>query len=157
KLVALGVGIDKIEEFEIALSVPDHAVEIVDLKQAQVAVVILNAFLLELGALFRGEVVSLTLGLGPGGPELMISQQRFATVGAHSVGTAVEFHLEDAEVDPELQFVPAVEAENFANFDGALFMRPILENGVEVEAHPEKMIEHLVFNCQSLRVSPGDV
>src|SRR5207248_11755981 len=118
---------------------------------------ILRAFLLALGAWFGGEIVTVTFGLGPRGPELMISQQRFATVGAHSVRTAVELHLEDPEVDPELQFVPAIEAENFANFDGAIFMRPILENGVEVEAHPEKMIEHLVFNCQSLRVCPGDV
>jgi len=42
------VGIDKVEELEITLCVVDDAVEIVDLKQAQVAVIILNAFLLKL-------------------------------------------------------------------------------------------------------------
>jgi len=72
-------------------------------------------------------------------------------VGAHSIGTTVEFHLEDAEIDPQLQFVPAIEPEDFAHLDSAIFVRPILQDRIQVKAHPEKMIEHLVFNCQSSR------
>jgi hypothetical protein len=35
-------------------------------------------------------------------------------------------------------------------------VRPILQNGVQIQAHPEQMIEHLVFNCQSWRVEAWD-
>jgi hypothetical protein len=30
-------------------------------------------------------------------------------------------------------------------------VRPILQNRIQIKTHPEKMIEHLVFNCQSWR------
>src|SRR4029077_6941337 len=144
------MGVDKIEEIEIALSVAHHAVEIVDLKQTQIAMIILNAFLLELGALFGRELVSFFAAtFGARSLKLMISEERFATVGAHSIGATMEFHLEDTEIDSQLQFVPAVEPEDFAHFDGAIFVRPILQDRIQVQAHPEKMIEHLVFNCQS--------
>ena len=108
KFVALGVSIDKIEEFEIALGVADDAVEIINLKKAEIAVVILDAFLLELGALFGSERVILVPGLRTCGPKLMISEKRFATVRAQAVRPAGQFHLQHAEIDPELQFLPAV-------------------------------------------------
>ena len=53
KFFPIGVLGDKSEKIEITLRVAHHAREIVDLKQAQIAMVILDAFLLELGALFR--------------------------------------------------------------------------------------------------------
>src|SRR5438105_10147861 len=113
ELVSLGVSIDKIEELQVALSIADDAVEIVNLKQTQIAVVILNPFLLELGALFRGERVILTAGLRARGAELMIREKGFATVRPHTVGPAAQFHLKHAEINPELQFLAAIEAENF--------------------------------------------
>ena len=58
KLVALGVLGDKVEKIEIPLRVAHDAGEIVDLKQAQIAMIILDAFLLELGALLGRELVS---------------------------------------------------------------------------------------------------
>ena len=53
KFVALSVSVDKIEELEVALGVADDAVEIINLKKAEIAVVILDPFLLKLGALLR--------------------------------------------------------------------------------------------------------
>src|SRR5947199_1607932 len=156
KFVALGVSIDKIEELEIALGVADDAVEIVNLKKAEIAEVILDAFLLELGALFGSEGVILVPGLRTGGPKLMLSEKRFATVRAHAVRPAGQFHLQHAQIDPELQFLPAVQSKDLAHFDGAVLVRPILQNGVQIQAHPEQMIEHLVFNCQSWRVDAWD-
>src|SRR5262249_3360657 len=126
KLVAFGMSIDEIEEIEIALRVADDAREIVDLKQAEVAVVVLNTFLLKLGALFRFELVSLAAGPCARGAELMISEQRFATVGPHAVRPAGYLHLQNTEIDPELQFLPPIQAKDFAHFDGAVLVRPIL-------------------------------
>jgi hypothetical protein len=86
----------------------------------------------------------------------MISEKRFAAVRASAVGPTGELHLEDAEIDPELQFLPAVQSKDLAHLDGAVLVRPILQNGVQVQAHPEQMIEHFRFNCQSLRVDARD-
>ncbi len=156
KFVALGVSVHKIEELEIALGVADDAVEIVNLKKAEIAVVILDAFLLELGALFGSERVTLVPGLRACGPKLMISEKRFATVRVQAVGPAGQFHLQHSQIDPELQFLPAIQSKDLAHFDGAVLVRPILQNGVQIQAHPEQMIEHLVFNCQSSRVDAWD-
>jgi hypothetical protein len=153
KLVALSVGIDKIEELEITLGVADDAVEIVDLKQTQIAMIILDALLLELGALFGSELAIFVARSGTGSAKLMISEERFTAVRPHPVGPAGQFHLQDAEIDPELQFLAAVQSKDLAHFDGAVLMRPILHNGIQIQAHPYPMIEHLVFNCQSSRVN----
>src|ERR1700737_3865711 len=85
KLVALSVRIDKIEEIEITLGVADDAVEIVDLKQTQIAMVILDAFLLKLGALLGSELVVFLARIGARGTKLMICQERFTTVRARPV------------------------------------------------------------------------
>src|SRR6266702_172729 len=130
KFVALGVSIDKIEELEITLGVADNAVEIVNLKKAEITVVILDAFLLKLGALFGSELVILVTRSGTGSAKLMISEKRFATVRPNAVGPAGQFHLEHSEIDPELQFLPAVQSKDLAHFDGAVLMRPILQNSV---------------------------
>ena len=62
---ALGVILHELEQVEVPLRVANHTIEIVDLKKAEIAMVILNAFLLELVALlrrqhdhFRGALVS---------------------------------------------------------------------------------------------------
>jgi hypothetical protein len=151
KLIALGVGIHKIEEVEVSLSITHDAMEIVDLKQAQITVIILDALLLKLGALFGSKLISFTAGYGTRRFELMVSEERLATVRPHSVGPAGEFHLKDAQIDAQLQFLPAIEPQNFAHLNGTILVRPVLENRVQVKAHLEKMMEHLVFNCQSPR------
>src|SRR5207253_8068163 len=94
KVVPFGVGIDKVEELEIPLGVADNAVEIVDLKQTQITMIILYAFLLKLGTLFRSELVVLTARLGARGAKLMKGQERFATVRPRPVGATGQFHLQ---------------------------------------------------------------
>jgi hypothetical protein len=51
--VAIGMLRDELEQVEITLRVADHGREIVDLKEAEVPVIILDAFLLQLAALIR--------------------------------------------------------------------------------------------------------
>jgi len=92
-----------------------------------VTVILLDAFLLEVVAVLGGKLVAVAARLGPLGPALMVNQERLAVVRPLAIGTADDFHLEDAEVDPELEFLPPVEADDFAHLDGAGFMRPILK------------------------------
>src|SRR5436309_10147585 len=72
KLLPVVVLGDEREKVEIALRIAHHPFEIVDLKQAQVTMIILDAFLLKFSALLRRKLVSLALTLGPGRPLLII-------------------------------------------------------------------------------------
>jgi hypothetical protein len=54
QLVAIGVIRDELEEIEIPLRVADHGRELVDLKETEIPVIILDAFLLQLAALLGG-------------------------------------------------------------------------------------------------------
>src|SRR6266568_1792191 len=72
KLLPVGVLGDEREKVEIALRIAHHPFEIVDLKQAQITMIILDAFLLKFRALLRRKLVSLALTLGPGRPLLII-------------------------------------------------------------------------------------
>ncbi len=54
------------------------------------------------------------------------------------VGPAFHFHLEQAEIDPELKFFAAIETRHFADFDRAGFVRPLFQEAVQVEAHRKK-------------------
>src|SRR5436853_354039 len=78
---------DEGKQVEVPLGIADDAGEIVDLKQAEVTMVILDAFLLEIVALLGGKLVGLTARLGSLGPALMINQERLAVVGALAIGT----------------------------------------------------------------------
>jgi hypothetical protein len=132
---AVGVLGDEGEQVEVPLSIADDAGEIVDLKQAEVAVIILDAFLLEIVALLRGKLVGLAPRFDPLRPALMINEKRLAVVGALAIRAAGDLHLEHAEIDPELEFFPAIEADDLPDFDGAWLMRPIPEERIEIETH----------------------
>ena len=118
--------VDKIEKIKIALSVTNNAVEIVDLKQAQVAVIILDAFLLQLRALLGGKLVSLAFLFSPRRALAMILQERFAIVRTPAIGSSGDFHLQHAEVHAQLQFFATIEPSDFEHFNGAALVGPIL-------------------------------
>ena len=130
KLLAIGVPGNESKKIEIALRVAHHAFEIIDLKQAQVAMIILDAFLLELRALLRCKLVSLAFLLDASGPLLMIFQKRFAIVRTPAIRSPVQFHLQHAEIDSQLQFFAAIEAGDLAHFDAATLVRPISQDAV---------------------------
>src|SRR5207253_8812178 len=111
---------------------------------------------LKFGALFGRQLVGFAARFRAGGTKLMIGQKRFATMRAHAIGPAGQLHLQNAEIDPELQFLPAIQSEDFAHFDRAVLVRPILQNRVQIQTHAEQMIEHLLFNCQSWRADAWD-
>ena len=104
--------------------------EIVDLKEAEVAVVILDAFLLQLAALLGRELVVFAAFFGTLRRGADDRRGGLAIVRPLAIGPAVHLHLEQAEVDPELQFLAAIESEDFAHLDRARFMRPIFDEPV---------------------------
>ena len=127
--------IDKAEEIEIALGIADDTGVVAELKQTDVAVIILNALLLQLRASLRRELLVIAGSFRKLGAILMIAKQRFATVGAQAVGPARHLHLQHAEIDAQLQFVATIEAGHFSHFDHARLVRPVFQNGVEIQAH----------------------
>ena len=78
----------------------------------------------------------------------MINEERLAVVRALAIGAAGDFHLENAEIDPELQFLAPVEADNLAHLDGAGFMRPILEQRIEIKTHYVNNVRNYALACQ---------
>jgi hypothetical protein len=65
----------------------------------------------------------------------MVNEQRLAVMGPLSVRPAGHLHLENAEVDPELEFFVAVQTDDFTHFDCAAFMRPIFQERIEIKTH----------------------
>ena len=116
---------NKSEKIEVTLRIAHHAGEIVDLKQAQITMIILNALLLEFGALFRRKLIGLAFLLRPGRPLLMIFQERLAFVRTLTVGPPAHFHLQHAKVNAQLQLLASVEAGYLAHLNVAILVRPI--------------------------------
>src|SRR5262249_54259307 len=54
-------------------------------------------------------------------------------------------HLQNSKVHAQLQFFAAVETGNLTYLDGAALVRPIVRDGVEVQAHRSK---HPVFSVR---------
>jgi hypothetical protein len=105
--------------------------------------IILDAFLLQLRALLGSKLVSLAFLFGPGSAFAMVLQEGFAIVRTPAIGASGDFHLQDAEIDAQLQFFATVESGDFAHFHRAALIGPILQNGVEIQAH---RTEHRTFN-----------
>ena len=126
---------DKGEKIQITLCIAHHTVEIVDLKQAQITMIILVTFLLKLSALFGGELVGFAFPRRTSCPPLMIFQKRLAIVRPPTIRPPGQFHLQYAKVDPELQFLATIQARNLAYLNIAVLVRPILQDGIEVQTH----------------------
>src|SRR5207247_6278219 len=88
KILAIGVLVDETKKVEISLRIAHYAFEIVNLKQAQIPMTILDAFLLQLRALLGSKLVSLALLSGPGCAPLMVFKERFAIVRTPAIGSS---------------------------------------------------------------------
>ena len=84
---------DKGEKVEITLRIAHYAVKIIDLKQAQITMIILDTFLLEFCALFGRELVGLAFPHSTGRPSLMIFQKRLTIVRTPAIRPPGDFHL----------------------------------------------------------------
>ena len=122
--------INESEKVEVALRIANHALEFVDLEQTQIAVVILNSFLLQFAALLGRELILLPTLRRPKGAALMIDQIRFAVMGTLPVGPAFHLHLQEAKVDPELQLITAIQPRDLPDFDRTEFVRPIFQQRI---------------------------
>jgi hypothetical protein len=128
-VLALGVFLDEIKDGDVAVGVLDDAGEILQLQEAVVAVVVLEGLELELGAILGLEM---ELAGGVGGEVLeelglvIIIDGRMAE-RAFAIGPALGVHLEDAEIDAELDFLDAVLARKFPDNHLAGLVIPLLE------------------------------
>src|SRR5207253_7141247 len=122
--LALRMFIDKAEEIEIALGIADDTSVVTQLKQTDIAVIILNALLLQLRAFLGAELIIIAGSFRQLSAILVITKQRVATVGAQAVGATGHLHLQDAEIDAQLQFFAAIEARHFPDLDHARFVWP---------------------------------
>src|SRR4029077_9231067 len=68
----------------------------------------------------------------------MVLKERFAIVRTPTIGSSGDFHLQNSEIDAQLQFFATVEPSDFAHFNGAALVGPILQNGVEIQTHRTK-------------------
>src|SRR5262249_12441394 len=132
------VIVNESKKIEIPLGVAHYAFEIVNLKQAQIPMIILDAFLLQFRTLLRRKLVSLPFLLGAGRAPPMVLQERFAIVRTPAIGSPGDLHLQQAEIDAQLQFFATVEPGDFAHLNGAALVGPIFQNGVEIQAHRTK-------------------
>jgi len=90
----------KSKEIEIPLEYRARPRRIADLKQAQITMIILDAFLLQLGALFRRQLVPRRVNR-MGRAQLMVSQDDSQPCGAlHRAGRSSPFATR--EINPQL-------------------------------------------------------
>src|ERR1044071_9456710 len=86
----------------------------------------------------------------------MIFQKRFAIVRTPPIRPPAQFHLQNTEIDSQLQFLAPIEAGNLAHFDAAALMRPIFQDTVEIQTHVAK---HPAFNLHlsiTSRLQPSE-
>src|SRR5258708_19340404 len=89
KILPLGVLVDETKKVEISLGIAHYAFEIVNLKQAQIPMIILDPFLLQLRAFLGSKLVSLAFLFGPGSAFAMVLQERLAIVRPPTIDAPV--------------------------------------------------------------------
>ena len=97
--------------------------------------VILDALLLKLADLIGGEDVGLVGGFLFLGEAGVVGQQGLAAMGAFAIGPPGGFHLDQAQVDSQLNLFLSIGAEDSADFDLAGLMGPVAEQVVKVQTH----------------------
>src|SRR5204863_3046171 len=126
---------DEVEHLQIARGIADDSEVILELKQGNVPVIVLDSLLLELADFVLGQLEFLALLFRAFGPLLMVLEKRFAIVRFLSIGTAGDLHLDEPKIDSKLDLFLAVAAQNLANFDLARLVGPIAQQIVQIKTH----------------------
>ena len=139
ELGMFGVTFDEIENFHVALGIAQNGVVFFQLKKADIAMMILDGFLLQLGAVLGREMKALFGIVMVHAPFLdagfEMFDQGFVAEGLFSIRTAHCVHLEEPEIDAELDFFLAVFALKLANHDLPGLVIPRVEQIRNVEIH----------------------
>lgn len=138
-----GIFLDEIENLEIAFGVLDGGVEFLKLEKANVAVMILDEFLLQTGAIFRSQSKFLVVA-GMLAFELVklvqvILVKRFAAKGAFAIRPAFGIHLQETEIDAQLDFFLAILAHEFSDDNLPWLIIPLIQQGRYIETHCHTM------------------
>lgn len=133
------VFLDEIKHLQISLRVFNHRIELLQLEQADVAMVVLNDLLLHATAIFRSEPKTLLLVIVLAfeflQQVLIIFQQRFPAKRPFAVWTALCVHLQKSQIDSQLNFFLAILASKLPHHHLARLVIPLLQQGRNIETH----------------------
>ncbi len=82
------------------------------------------------------------------GALLVVFEEGFAVVRLQPIGPPHGFHLNDAEIDAQLQLLLAIAAEDLAHLELARLIRPVAQQIIQIETHVRGSIEMRRSPCQ---------
>jgi hypothetical protein len=143
EIFGFSVLADKIKDGEIPFRVAGDAGIIPQLQQANIAVMVLKGFELQLGAVLRLELETLLAGVVFGQMlvklRLIILVKRRMTKRLFSIRTSFGIHLEQAKIDTQLNFLRTITALKFPDNDLPRLVVPMFEQMRNVEVHGANM------------------
>src|SRR5215469_18591197 len=79
----------------------------------------------------------------------MILEQRLMPERSLAVRPTLQFHLDDSEVNPKLQLFTPIVTDDFTRFYLSGFMRPPVQQVVQVQIAHSREISKEVGKCQN--------
>ena len=138
KFFGLGKAGHEIKDREVAVRVPDDGLIVFQFEEADVTVMKLQRLQLELGAILRLQNKTLLAALRFDvlfQARLLILEERRVAHGAFAVGPALRVHLEQSQIDAELNFFLAIAPLEAADDNLAGLIVPAFEERCDVEIH----------------------
>src|SRR5882724_2833189 len=134
---------NEIEYCEIAFAVADHAGVILQLQQADIAMMKLKRFDLQFGAVLRREAKAGIAAFIRGEMlvkfRLVVIEQGVMAKRTFAVRPAFGIHLQHAEIDAQLYFFLTVFPLKFPNDNLSRFVGPMIEERRNIKVHGANM------------------
>ncbi len=127
-VVVLGKFRDQINEVQIVLGVLNHAVQMAEGIEGQIPVVELHGLLLEFRAGVKIQHQAGVLRVVGIEHEIVIFHEGGKSPGLGSVGPSGHFHLEQAQIQPQLHQAPPIGPHQPSCADVSRIVRPALKN-----------------------------
>jgi hypothetical protein len=143
QILRFGVACDEVKNSEVPFRVTDSSSEVFELKEANVAMVVLKRFDLQLGAIlgiqFKAFVGAVIRGQVLVKARLLELHQGLVAHGPFAIGSPGGIHLQEAEVNSKLDFLLSVFAGKPADYDLPRLVLPAVEEVRYVEIHEANM------------------
>jgi len=156
QFIDVGISFDKIEDVQIAFGIADDTLVVLELQQANVAVMILERFELYLGYLLGSKrkpafvVIMRSFVLIE--PTDVMFEERSGAERTLSIGTPLSIHLQKTEVDAQLDFLLTVFTHEFPHHNLAGMVFPFIQDVRNIKIHRGNMNwQNSEVNASSLR------
>jgi hypothetical protein len=140
---ALGVFADEIKRREVALGIPNYPGVIFQVQQADVAMMVLEGFELELGAIFGLELETIVTAIVGRDvleqPRAVVIKEGSMAEGPFAIRPAFGVHLEQAQIQAELDLLAAVPGLKPAGDHLAGLVLPLVQEMRYIEIHKPNM------------------